>query len=296
MTFLKQIRGAVALVGVGAAVAGLVGSAKANVIAEYQANADPTTEGFTTVINFGGSSTTGPIANDLGLPAWSIVGSTQSSQYAYGTSAVTAAQQAQIATNGFTLTMVARAIENIAPVWSASSQIAVAGANLIFGGLRWEIDLGIDANGDTVVILPNTLNNNGPGGSILEFGPSHVLTGSDDTYNTFQLVYNPISNLANLFVNGTEEITGYTGNTSFVENWGLAFYAVSGGRGNFNLVEVTSGASPSVPEPSSLAIFLSALIGLIGMTWWATKFPRISPILENGARGRVARQPGFRAG
>ena len=173
-------------------------------------------------------------------------------------------QQAQITSYGFTLTLVARAIQNTAPTWSAASQIAVAGANVIFDGLRWEIDLGIDASGDTVVILPNSHDNNGPGGSILESGASHVLAGSDSNYNTFQLVYDPTSKLANLFVNGTEELTGYTGDTSFVGAWGLAFYAVSGGQGNFNLAEVTSGPSTTVPEPGSLAIFLSALAGVIG--------------------------------
>lgn len=141
----------------------------------------------------------------------------------------------------------------------------VAGANVIYKGLRREIDLGIDSNGDTVVILPNTHDNNGPGGSILEFGSSHVLAGSDSGYNTFQLVYDPATNLANLFVNGIEEIVGYTGDTAFVENWGLFFGAFSGGQGNFNLVELSSGLSPSVPEPSGLAILASALVCLIGV-------------------------------
>jgi len=256
---------AAAIVGVGAAVTGLVGSAKANVIAEYQADADPTTEGFTAgIVTVPGPSTTGPIASDLGLPAWSIVGSTQSSQYAYGTPALTNAQQAQIATNGFTLTLVARPIQQIAPTWSPASQIIVAGANAIFGGLRWEVDLGIDSSGDTVAVLPNALSAFGPGGSILVTGPSFVLAGSGSSYNTLQLVYDAVSKTADLFVNGTEEITGYTGNTSFVEDWGLLFAAASGGEGNFNLVELSSGPSPSVPEPSSLAILVSALVGVIG--------------------------------
>ena len=73
MTFLKEISGAVALVTFCAASTIPVGLARASVIAEYQADADPTTEGFTTVVNVPGSSTTGSIANDLGLPAWSII-------------------------------------------------------------------------------------------------------------------------------------------------------------------------------------------------------------------------------
>ncbi len=73
---------------------------------------------------------------------------------------MTGAQQAAIESDGFTLTVVARVIQNVAPTWSAGSEIVVAGSGGAgFGG----IGLGIDANGDTVVVLPYTVNL-GPGG------------------------------------------------------------------------------------------------------------------------------------
>jgi hypothetical protein len=54
--------------------------AEAGIIASHQGATDPNTEGFTGT-NTIGSSTFGPLANDLGLPAWRITGSAQNSQY-----------------------------------------------------------------------------------------------------------------------------------------------------------------------------------------------------------------------
>jgi hypothetical protein len=101
----------------------LAGPTKASALFEYQADPDPTTVGFT-VFGCCASSTAAPIGNDLGLPAWSVTGLSQASQYGYQTPGLSNSQQAMIASDGFTLTMVARAIQNIAPTWSAASQIA----------------------------------------------------------------------------------------------------------------------------------------------------------------------------
>jgi hypothetical protein len=255
---LSVLVAGIAALGANATV--LAGTAKAGMIAEYQADADPTTEGFTAV-SFNTPSTVGPIPSDLGLPAWSITGSDQTSEFGYASPSLTGAQQAAIAANGFTLTLVARAIQNVAPAFTSSMETWVAGATVNYGGLRWIIALGIDAAGDTVVFLPTTYGLE-PGGSVAGDGPSYTLVGSGSSYNTYQLAYDPTTGLANLFVNGTEEIAGYAGDTSFVLSDAADFDAVSGGQGNFNFVELASGPSPTVPEPTSLAIFASALVGL----------------------------------
>ena len=49
----------------------------------YTADADPVTEGFAGDTIFGAPSTSGPLADDEGLPAWTVIGTAQNSQYAY---------------------------------------------------------------------------------------------------------------------------------------------------------------------------------------------------------------------
>ena len=237
--------------------------AEAGIIASAEGMTNPTTEGFTTV-TFGASSTAGPLSNDLGLPAWSITGSGQSSQFGYGTAALTTAQLSNIASNGFTLTLVERALLNgLAPAYTSSDPATIGGAYVGYAGVRWEIELGLNSNGDTVVVLPTTLDNGGPGESIRSFGPSYTLTGSGSTYNTYQLVYNSTTQLADLFVDGKEVLSNYSGDTSFYTNNALKFSAASGGEGNFNLVQVQTGDAV-IPEPGSLTL-LALGAGVIGI-------------------------------
>ncbi|HKM52771.1 MAG TPA: hypothetical protein VJY33_05120, partial [Isosphaeraceae bacterium] len=155
--------------------------AEAGIIASHQGTTNPITEGFTT-FTYGGSSTTGPLANDLGLPAWQITGSAQSSQFAYEASGLTSSQQADIASQGFTMTLVARVLQNgLAPAYTSTDPATIGGALVGYAGVRWEIDLGLDSHGDTVVVLPTSIDNNGPGLSIRSYGENYTLTGSGST-------------------------------------------------------------------------------------------------------------------
>jgi hypothetical protein len=126
------------------------------------------------------------LTNDQGLPAWSIAGSGQSSQFVYVAPGLTASQKSDIASQGFTLTLVARVLQNgLAPAYTISDPATIAGASVNYAGVRWEIDLGLNSQGDTVVVLPNTIANNGPGDSIRSVGASYTLTGSGSTYHTY---------------------------------------------------------------------------------------------------------------
>jgi PEP-CTERM motif len=235
------------------------------VISVHNGSTDPTTEGFSTG-TFGGSSTTGPLTNDLGLPAWSITGLSQSSQLANGTPGLNASQQAAIASDGFTLTLVARALQNgLAPAYTASNPVFIDYALVFYANVRWEINLGLNSHGDTVAVLPNSANIGGPGGSTQSIGANYTLTGSGSTYHTYQLVYDPTTNSADLFVDGAVRLTGYTGSTTYPTNNALNWGAVSGGQGNFNLVQVQTG-STVVPEPSGLMLIG---LGAAGMLAWA---------------------------
>jgi hypothetical protein len=239
----------------------------ADLLYTHSGSIDPTTEGFTGSEVVGPASTTGPLTNDQGLPAWFIAGSGQSSQYAYFSPALTASQQAEIVSQGFTMTVVARVLQNgLAPPYTTSDPVRIGAADVSYGGVRWELDLALNSNGDTVVILPNTIAASGPGGSVQTFGASYTLTGSGSTYHTFQLFYNPTTMVADLSVDGVTRLTGYTGETSFVGTEALAFAATSGGQGNFNLVQVQTGPA-SVPEPSTAIVASFGAVAFLAYGW-----------------------------
>ncbi len=240
--------------------------AQAGLIA-YTGDADPTTEGFT-ASTYAAPSTVGPVANDLGLPAWTIVGTGLGSQFGYLSGPLSDTQQAGLVSQGFTLTLVARVLQNpnLAPaVYDSNNQVVIGGALVSpIAGKRFEVDLGLDSSGDTVAVLPTSISSPGPG-QIVAPGPSYTLTGEGDGYHTYELVYNPTTQLANLLVDGIDRIDGYAGHTSFVGNYGLVWSAFSGGQANFNLVELNSAAI--VPEPSAFMLLGVGAIGLIALPW-----------------------------
>jgi hypothetical protein len=197
---------------------------------------DPTKAGFD-IVTCCGSGATGKGEKDKGLPVWAMGGGDTADQFAYAR-ALTAAQANTIMKKGFVLTVIARVIQGSAPPYSDTTPTTIADSNLDNGQARWEIDLGVNADGDPVVVLPNTNDNSGEGGSILSYGASYVLTGAGSSYNAYQLVVK--AGTASLYVNGAQVLTGYTGNTSFVSDAGLVFSVNSSGQANYNLVDLTS--------------------------------------------------------
>ena len=233
------------------------------VLALHQGATDPTTEGFTAGPRVG-SWAVGPLANDLGLPAWKITSLSLSSQYAYVAPGLTSPQLAEIASQGFTLTMVARVLQNgLAPAYTSSDPVTIAAALVSYAGVRWEIDLGMNSNGDMVAVLPTTVDIGGPGDSYRSFGQSYTLTGSGSTYHDYQLLYNPSTDSASLYIDGVLRLSNYTGETNFYYDTALAWAGLSGGQGNFNLVQVQTGLA-SVPEPSSVVLMCTGALGLLG--------------------------------
>jgi hypothetical protein len=245
----------------------VAGRAEADIIAQHQGSTVPATEGFSTV-TFGAASTVGLLANDQGLPAWFIAGTGQSAQLAYASPALTPAQQTAITNQGFVMTMTARVLQGLAPAYDSTNHVVIGGADFTFAGRRFEMDLGLLTNGDTVVVLPTSIDNGGPGQSIRAPGPSLTLAGSGSSYHTYQLSYNPATQLADLFVDGVDRIQNYAGHTSFTNpGLGLIWGAFSGGQGNFNLASLQTGQIAAVPEPSPLILGgLTALLAL-GAAW-----------------------------
>jgi hypothetical protein len=148
-------------------------------------------------------------------------------------------------------------------VFYSNGSAILGGALYDNGTVRWWIALGLDPDGDTVVVLPSSINNSQlPGGVIQAPGLSHTLTDLGNGYETYQLVEAPGATTASLFVNGVEVLSGYTGDTTFVsaEPNSLVFSGFSGGTANFDLVSLA--VPVSTPEPASLALLCTGLIGL----------------------------------
>jgi len=234
--------------------------AQSSFVIAHNGSTDPTTEGFTPTVNSVGVSTTGPIPDDMGLAAWSIAGSATNSQFGYQSGPLSASEQADIASQGFVLTLDARVLQGLAPAYTDVNPVVIGGALLDTGTTRWEMDLGLNSNGDTVVVLPTSVDAFGPGNSVQAHGPSFTLAGSGSSYNTYQLVFNPVTQSANLFVDGIERLQDYTGDPTFVLNRGLVWGALSGGQGNFAFVQVAS-----VPEPSAWSMIAVGGVALLGV-------------------------------
>lgn len=247
----------------------LTGFAHAALSITHAGAVDPTAEGFT-VEACCGQSASGSILNDLGHDAWSITGQARSYQFGYYSGTLSPGQKADIGSQGFILTLEARASQGVAPVYDSTSHVTVGGAAVDTGTSRFEIGLGVDGSGDTVVVLPTSIDPFGPDGSIRTPGPSYTLTGSGSSYHTYQLVFNPEARSADLFVDGTERIRGYTGDPSFLDNKGLKFGAFSGGQINFAQVQLTS----PVPEPSIRAMMGLGVLLLIASWYIRLKKPR----------------------
>jgi hypothetical protein len=171
------------------------GVVEASFTIAHTGSADPITEGFSVWANIG-TSTVQPVRNDGGYEAWAITGLTPFQQYAYYSGPLNATQQSEIAKQGFVLTVVERVLQGIAPVYSPANPAIIGVVAVSTGSQRFDIDFGVDGNGDTVVVLPD--NAYYSGNSVVTPGASFTLTGSGSSYHAYQLVYDPSTELADL--------------------------------------------------------------------------------------------------
>jgi hypothetical protein len=218
----------------------------------HQGAKDPTTEGFTFSANFGPAST-GPLPKDMGHAAWYVSSGSNTTQ-AFYFQGFTAAQNQAVAAHGFTLSLLARVPQGPENAPGANFYPSAVAAVDFGTPVRFDLDLGRNTNGDTVVVLADHLIN---GPDFYVTGASYTLTGSGSTYHSYRLVYSPKTLTAKLYVDGVLRISGYKGEGDFFDSGGTSFGAVDGGQGNYSSVRVTTplppGALAPVPEPSSLA-------------------------------------------
>ncbi len=110
------------------------------------------------------------------------------------------------------------------------------------GQTLWQMSYGLDANGDTIVRLVTDV--------VTGAGPVVTLPGNDE-FRTFELRYDPASGTCDLFVDGIEEFTDYTGTP--LDQRIILFGAgasADAGRGHFARVQLTLDGL--VPCPADL--------------------------------------------
>jgi PEP-CTERM motif/Dockerin type I domain len=219
----------------------LVGASDGQILASHQGQFDPMTEGFGYTDSFGPAAT-GPVTDDLGLgiSAWDIASQSAHAQAGYEVH-FNATQNAAIAARGDMMTLDARVVSG--PLNSPTANFYPSGgAAFDFGtARRYDIQLGLNSNGDTVVVLPSDLLG---GSNYYTPGMSYTLAGSGSSYHLYQLVYDPTTQSASLFVDGIDRLNRYTGQTDFYDGGGTGFATVNDGQLNVTSFEFQT---PDIP-------------------------------------------------
>jgi hypothetical protein len=162
-------------------------------------------------------------------------------------------------TEGFTMSLEARAVSGA--VYSSPSNEPIVAAIVGLSNDRYDLELGLNASGNTVAVLGSVVTLNGDGSFNIP-GASVTLPGNG--YHLYQLAFNPTTQKADLFIDGVDRIQGYAGHpdNAFI---GFYFGALDQGTGNFNLARLETGINlNSTPEPSSLLTGSIASLGLLG--------------------------------
>ncbi len=227
-------------------VLGVSQAAIATTVASHLGMNAPSSEGWSKVPGSASGVVEGAL-DDGGTPVWVIddQSNVQGSTLLY-THSVSDPDIALGNAGGWVLRVVLRV---------PSSDVTDDGS--IFAGYRdgatgWQMNWAHDAQGDTVVKLFTDAN------VFPILGPTATVLGSS-SYNTYELVYDPIAMSADLFINGVERISDYiglpggqVGNEKQVL-FGAGRSAIAG-EGRYR--EVTL----SVPEPA--ALWVVALLAL----------------------------------
>ena len=232
-------------------------AADPEVVIEHIGANNPVTEGWTA--NFpSGPVFAGPVINDQGsgLNAWFIDdnGSVLGNRGTYRR-ILTSAQITQGETLGWRLTTRLRIAEFPDPPPGAPPTLAgftVDGSPVITyrnGTTDYAIAFGAKADGDPIL---NLFTKHPPGGSAIEI----ILEGEGSGYHLYELVFDPVEGNADLFIDGVERLTGYSG-APLAGDGRVIFGAgdSSGlGEGNFNLVrfqvapDFTDADADGVPD------------------------------------------------
>ena len=244
-------------------------SARAEVLFQHNGNANPLTEGWTPIGPLApgsGGITTGPVTNDLGLGinAWSTDdNSTQDGSYVQYTATVAPTQLNNANTNGWRLTTTLRIVDI-----PDTADFSIY-AQYINGTRAYSMVFGSEADGDPIITLVSD-NDITPAP-----GAQFTFDGAGSGYHSYELVFDPLSAAASLYVDGIERLSNYTGydDVGTIVGWGAGGSA-SLGQGNFAFVQFEVSA---VPEPGSIVLSIMTACAL-AMHWRRTSRGRRAPL------------------
>jgi len=169
-------------------------AALSEILYQHTGTNDPTTEGWAASIS--GGTTVGPFI-DSGTPTWSIVNNTPGESGFYSL-VPTLAETTAAATLGWSLQTTLR----------VTSPSETPGGSMLSlyrdGTTSYQMHFGSDGAGNAIVVLANN------SGFDSATGARFTVPGGS-VFNTFELIYSPSAGSADLFVNGVEEISNYTG-------------------------------------------------------------------------------------
>lgn len=172
-----------------------------------------------------------------GLNAWRMLDqSTASAQFLYWTKAFTTQQLTDAMAYGFRLLSHMRVADPVASNGGVNSVYLNFGNN---AGKRWIIFYDVNASGQLVATMQG--------------GPTITLTGVDPAqYHTHEIIYDPVTQLAEYKVDGASKATGWNGTTGTSNGvrWGTES---SGGRGDgyYNRVSFVINDPPAPPVPAA---------------------------------------------
>lgn len=201
------------------------------VVAEHSDDTDPTTEGWALVLG-DPSQTVGPVTDDAGsgIDAWFYDdGSTDLGTGGSYSQIPTAGQVATAAIEGWSISTTNRVVTASAGVFPGPI------VEYRDGTTSWLMRFDLDGNGDPTVRLST-----GP-----NVGPEYTIVGGAGEYHEYELIFDPTSGTADLFVDGVEQISNYGDRASALSPF---FRFGSGGsdpsgRVHFNSVDLTIGAA-----------------------------------------------------
>ena len=202
-----------------------------DIVVTHSDDTDPTTEGWSFLAGAGASPTVGAVS-DTGFDAWLVDDNASAlGDFGWYQFAPTTSQINQGNSLGWTLRARLRVVD--IPDTPGGSP----GVSYRDGATGWQMHFGTEADGDPIVEL-------------LGGGGSFTIQGTGGGYHLYELVYDPNAGSADLFVNGSEVLSNYTGfvNSDELVLWG-GFSSFDVGQANYNLVQFVT-----VPEPVNIRI------------------------------------------